>query len=226
MTDAALAFDQVGRRFEPPGAAARTVLRDVTARLEAGQTAAVVGRSGSGKSTLLHLAAAIDRPTEGRVTILGRDPASLTEKERTVLRRDGIGLVFQFFHLLPHLTVRENVELPDWIAGSRAADRRRVETLLERVGLADRAGDPVDRLSGGEKQRVAICRALVREPRLLLADEPTGSLDDESGAQVMELLFDLVAERGATLLFVTHSAELASRADVRWRLVDGGLVTM
>jgi ABC-type lipoprotein export system ATPase subunit len=215
----ALRFDRVSRTFHHAGAEARVALRGVTAEVPPGRTVAVVGRSGSGKSTLIHLAAAIDRPSEGRVLVDGKDLSSLSERERTLLRRDAIGLVFQFFHLLPHLTVAENVLLPRWIAGaggSRSSER--AQALLERVGLGDRGRDPVDRLAGGEMQRVAICRALIGEPRLILADEPTGSLDDKNGRIVMDLLLELVRERGATLLLVTHSAELASRADEIWRL--------
>lgn len=185
----------------------------------------MVGRSGSGKSTLLHLAAAIDRPTEGHVRIDGRDTATLSERERTRLRRDAIGLVFQSFHLLPHLSVIENVVLPARIAGDPdGASRRRATTLLERVGLADRSGDPVDGLSGGERQRVAICRALLRRPRLLLADEPTGSLDDESAKGVADLLFELTRGEGATLVLATHDLVLAARADAVRRLAGGRLV--
>src|SRR5258705_12262994 len=131
-----------------------------------------MGRSGSGKSTLLHLAAGIDTPTEGRVLLDGEDLTAIGDTRRTLLRRNRVGIVFQFFHLLPHLSVAENVALPEWIAGGRADLGSRVTELLERVGLADRAGDPVERLSGGEMQRVAICRALLRKPSLLLADEP------------------------------------------------------
>jgi ABC-type lipoprotein export system ATPase subunit len=132
--------------------------------------------------------------------------------------------VFQFFHLLPHLSVAENVSLPEWIAGGRGSERARVSELLDRVGLADRARDPVDRLSGGEMQRVAICRALLRKPRLLLADEPTGNLDDESGRIVLDLLFAMTEESGAALFVATHSSEIAQRAYRIWRLRDGTLL--
>jgi ABC-type lipoprotein export system ATPase subunit len=183
---------------------------------------AITGRSGSGKSTLLHLAAGIDVPSRGSVSFLGRNLAELSERERTLQRRETIGLVFQFFHLLPHLTVRENVVLPGWIAGDpeRASDER-AHDLLDRVGLRDRAGDLADKLSGGEMQRVAICRALLRRPRLMLADEPTGNLDDENAVTVMGLLIRLVEEEQGTLLYVTHSLELAGLADETWRLHSG-----
>src|SRR5262245_55945122 len=147
----------------------------------------MIGRSGSGKSTLIHLAAGIERPSSGSILLFGRDLAAMSERERTLARRDSIGLVFQFFHLLSHLSVLDNVLLPSWIASSPngAGARQRGEDLLRRVGLEGRSGEPVGRLSGGEMQRVAICRALLRHPRLLLADEPTGALDDESGRGVM-----------------------------------------
>jgi len=190
----------------------------------AGRRIAVVGRSGSGKSTLLHLAAGIDLPSQGEVEVAGRRLGDLSDRARTLLRRETIGLVFQFFHLLPQLSVRDNVALPELIAGGRvAALEPRVRELLGRVGLADRAGDPVQALSGGEQQRVAICRALVRRPRLLLADEPTGNLDDASGRGVMELMLALVAEEGGTLLYVTHSREFAALADETWQLQSGTL---
>jgi ABC-type lipoprotein export system ATPase subunit len=185
---------------------------------------AIIGRSGSGKSTLLHLAAGIDTPTSGRVCIQGRDLGTLPERSLTALRRDEIGIVFQFFHLLAHLSVRDNVALPALIAGETARSTQpRVMQLLERVGLADRAADRIDRLSGGEMQRVAICRALLRHPSLLLADEPTGNLDDETGRVVMDALHLLARDEGSTFVYVTHSRELASRADETWTLHSGRL---
>ena len=142
----------------------------------------------------------------------------------SVLRRRHVGLVFQFFHLLPHLTVAENVALPGLIAGGGAGGDR-VHDLLHRVGLADRAGDHVQQLSGGEMQRVAICRAVLQRPALLLADEPTGNLDDDSSRVVMELMLRLAADEGSTLILVTHSAELAALAQATWRLTSGRLST-
>jgi ABC-type lipoprotein export system ATPase subunit len=188
---------------------------------------AIIGRSGSGKSTFLHVAAGIDEPTSGTVELCGRNLAELPDRRRTVERRDHVGLVFQFFHLLPHLTVEDNVVLPSLIAGERgrqAADvRDRAAGLLDRVGLSDRAGDPVSKLSGGEMQRVAICRALLRSPTVLLADEPTGNLDDATGKTVMDLLLALAREEGRTLIYVTHSREAASLADETWRIHSGVL---
>ena len=218
-----LVFEDVSKTFAS-GSAARTALLGVSCQLEAGETVALMGRSGSGKSTLLHLAAGIDTPTEGRVLLDGEDLNAIGDTRRTLLRRDRIGIVFQFFHLLPHLSVAENVALPEWIAGGRGGFGPRVTELLERVGLAERARDPVERLSGGEMQRVAICRALLRKPGLLLADEPTGNLDEESGRIVLDLLFAMAAEVGMTLLVATHSSEIAQRAYRVWRLRDGMLL--
>lgn len=219
-----LDLDRVTRRFTDAAGRARTVLDGVTASLPPRRAVAVVGPSGCGKSTLLNLVAGIDVPTDGRVLIQGRDVGRLDERARTLLRRDVIGLVFQFFHLLPHLSVLENVLLPAMIAGDdRATAVSRGRELLDRVGLGDRADDPVAVLSGGEMQRVAISRALLRRPMLLLADEPTGNLDEATSDQVMPLLLELVASEGASLLFVTHNREQAALAHERWELHGGRL---
>ncbi len=204
----------------------RAVLKDVSFDLPTGRSVALIGRSGSGKSTLLHLAAGIAVPTTGQIHLGDVNLTACSEKERTAVRGSRIGLVFQFFHLLPHLTVGENVALPGWVAGQgRTELGDRADQLLARVDLADRRDDPVAKLSGGEMQRVAICRALLRSPRLVLADEPTGSLDDHTGRQVMDLLHSLVHEEGGTLLYVTHSREMTSGADAIWELHDGVLST-
>ena len=217
-----LTFDEVSKSYRQASGAVLHALQNVSIRIPSGRKVAVTGRSGSGKSTLLHLAAGIDIPSEGSVSFLGKNLAELSDRERTLQRREKIGLVFQFFHLLPHLTVRENIVLPGWIAGDTASDNdARAHDLLERVGLRDRAGDPAQKLSGGEMQRVAICRALLRRPQLLLADEPTGNLDDENTVKVMELLVRLVEEEKSTLIYVTHSVELAGLADKTWRLHSG-----
>ncbi|MBK7188997.1 MAG: ABC transporter ATP-binding protein [bacterium] len=224
MTDDILRLEAVTMSWDNGDGGGRTVLDGADLRLARGEAVSLVGRSGSGKSTLLHVAAGIAVPTSGRVTLAGHDLTASGEETRTRLRRDHVGLVFQFFHLLPHLSLRENVAVPAWIAGDdRARTRERVDRLLSRVGLLDRAGDPVGRLSGGEQQRVALCRALLRAPALVLADEPTGSLDDRTGSEVMDLLLDLTRQEGGSLLYVTHSRELAARADRSLRLVDGRL---
>jgi putative ABC transport system ATP-binding protein len=215
-------FRQVAREYRTGGGAVLRALRGVSGEVPAGRVVAVTGRSGSGKSTLLHLAAGIDAPSSGEVVLLGRPLAALPDRERTRLRRDHVGLVFQFFHLLQHLSVEENVLVPALVAGDRLRDAAaRARELLERVDLAARAQDAVQKLSGGEMQRVALCRALLRRPRLLLADEPTGNLDEESGERVMDLLLGLARDEGSAVLFVTHSRELASRADEVWTLHSG-----
>jgi putative ABC transport system ATP-binding protein len=224
LDHAALEFRNVTKSYELDGGAVLDALRGVSFAVPPGRKVAITGRSGSGKSTLLHLAAGIDTPSAGEVLVAGRDLARMGEAKRTLLRRDGVGLVFQFFHLLPHLTVRDNVLLPGWIAGDRSrAAVGRAEDLLGRVGLRTRAGDPVLKLSGGEMQRVALCRALLRRPRLLLADEPTGNLDDDNSRTVMDLLLHLADEEGSALIYVTHSRELAAMADETWRIGSGVL---
>jgi putative ABC transport system ATP-binding protein len=224
MSGPVLTFRQVRRDYRTAGGAVLSVLRGVSAELAAGAAVAITGRSGSGKSTLLHLAAGIDAPTAGEVLLLGRSLGALSDSERTRARRDHVGLVFQFFHLLPHLSVEENVLVPALVAGDPgAAADTRARALLDRVGLLGRAADPVQKLSGGEMQRVALCRALLRHPTLLLADEPTGNLDEESGARVMDLLLEVARDEGSAVLYVTHSRELAARADAIWTLHAGVL---
>jgi predicted ABC-type transport system involved in lysophospholipase L1 biosynthesis ATPase subunit len=220
--EAVLEFSEVRREYRTAGGATLAALRGVSGSVGAGTALAVTGRSGSGKSTLLHLAAGIDAPSGGDVRLLGRSLAALSDRERTRLRRDHVGLVFQFFHLLLHLSVLENVLVPALVAGDGPeAASARARALLGRVGLAGRADDPAGQLSGGEMQRAALCRALLRRPRLLLADEPTGNLDDESGEVVMALLLGLAREEGSAVVYVTHSAELAARADEVWTLHSG-----
>lgn len=221
-----LAFQNVSKTYDTYAAGSKYALRDVSFVLPGGRKVAIVGRSGSGKSTLLHLAAGIDVPSAGHVRLDDVDLSHLSEGERTRRRRDLVGLVFQFFYLLPHLSVWENVVLPELIAGARPRQfRDRASELLCRVGLQDRAPDAVQRLSGGEMQRIAICRALLRRPRLLLADEPTGNLDDATGRAVMDLLVRLVDEERGTLVYVTHSREAAALADEVWELHSGVLQT-
>ena len=224
MTTPVLAFRAVSRAYRSAGGAVLRAVREATGELGAGQVVAVTGRSGSGKSTLVHLAAGIDAPSSGEVVLLGRPLGALSDGERTRLRRDHVGLVFQFFHLLPHLSALENVLVPALVAGDRGGPAEaRARELLGEVGLSDRAADPVQRLSGGELQRVALCRALLRRPRLLLADEPTGNLDEETGRAVLELLLGLARGEGSTVLYVTHSPELAAAADVVWTMHSGVL---
>lgn len=219
-----LTFQKVCKTYETQTTRGLIALHDVSFQVPAGHRIAIVGRSGSGKSTLLHLAAGIDLPTQGQIQVLGKDLGRLSDSERTLLRRKEIGLIFQFFHLLPHLSVSENVALPKLVAGGRFSDLKpRIHELLNRVGLDDRAKDSVQNLSGGEMQRVAICRALLHHPRLLLADEPTGNLDDENSERVLELMLELVSDEGASLIYVTHSEELAALADETWQIHSGVL---
>jgi ABC-type lipoprotein export system ATPase subunit len=222
MSRDALSFDDVWKSYPQRDGQELHALRSVTTRVESGLRVAIVGRSGSGKSTFLHLAAGIDEPSRGEVSIMGRRLSELGDRERTLQRREKIGLVFQFFHLLPHLGVLDNVVLPALIAGDKRRDYEpRGRELLARVGLEDRAGETVEKLSGGEMQRVAICRAMLRRPKLLLADEPTGNLDDDTGRRVMDLLLRLVEDDASTLIYVTHSVDLAALADQTWSLHSG-----
>lgn len=207
-------YREAGRR--------REILHGVSGRVEAGETVALLGRSGAGKSTLLNLLAGLARPDDGIIRVAGRDLAGASERERTVLRRRRIGVVYQFFNLIDTLSVWDNVVLPLELDG-RADDagRGRIEDLLTAVGLQDRHDSRPDALSGGEQQRVALVRALANSPDLVLADEPTGNLDAATGESVLALLEDLVDRSGRSLMLATHSAEVAARADRVLRLDDG-----
>jgi putative ABC transport system ATP-binding protein len=203
----------------------RVVLREATVGIERGELAVLVGRSGSGKSTLLNLISGIDLPDSGDIVIDGVMVSALSERERTLFRRDRIGFVFQFFNLIPTLTVEENLLLPLELKGRvSTAQRRTALDLLAEVGLADRAGSYPDRLSGGEQQRVAVARALAHDPLLVLADEPTGNLDLETGLQVLEILDRLTRRSDKTMVMVTHSQEVIGLADRVFRVENGLLV--
>lgn len=200
-------------------------LRGVDIELRRGEFVVVMGPSGSGKTTLLNLIGALDRPSGGRVVIEGRDLADMREGEMTELRRERVGFVFQFFNLVPTLTALENVELPMLLAGVPREDREpRARQLLTMVGLADRAGHLPDELSGGEQQRVAIARALANRPSIILADEPTGDLDTETGTEVMRILRDLAKREGVTVVAVTHDPVVSEMADRILELRDGRIV--
>ncbi len=202
-----------------------SVLGGATGSIEAGERVAILGPSGSGKSTLLNVVSGIDLPDSGRVVIGGIDVTELSERDRTLFRRIHVGFVFQFFNLLPTLTVLENLLLPVELGGRVGErERARARSLLDAVGLGERAAAFPDLLSGGEQQRVAIARALVNEPELLLADEPTGNLDEDTGQDVAELLDALVAEERSTMVVVTHSRELAGRMDRVLRVDHGRLL--
>jgi putative ABC transport system ATP-binding protein len=213
----------VSRVFPMP-AGPVTALDDVSLRIEAGDYLGVVGPSGCGKSTLLHVLGVVDVPSRGQICFQDRDVGSLADAERSRLRLREIGFVFQRFFLLPMLTAWENVELPQAEAGVSRADRRaRTQELLEYVGLGRRAGHRPSELSGGEMQRVAIARALANRPRLLLADEPTGELDQSTGDQIVRLL-DQVHATGTAVVVVTHDAGVAARADRLVTMRDGRIV--
>ncbi len=218
-----LTIRQLSRSFAEGGRVHR-VLAGVEAQVGAGETVAIMGRSGSGKSTLLNLISGIDRPDSGSVHVDGLEVSALGEPARTLFRRAHVGFVYQFFNLIPTLDAAENVRLVLELNGVRgAAARARSLAALAAVGLAARATSAVEDLSGGEQQRVAIARALVHEPRLLLADEPTGNLDEETAREVLPLLLSLARARAATLLIVTHDAALAQRADRVLELREGRL---
>lgn len=201
-------------------------VRGVSLKIEAGEMVAIVGPSGSGKSTLLNLLGALDRPTTGEVLIAGARLSGMDDAARTRLRRDKVGLVFQFFNLLPLLTARENVALPLLLAGvARAEAERRADEMLGKVGLAARGDHTPDEMSGGEMQRVAVARALGGRPRVILADEPTGNLDSSAGAGVLELLRGATRDAGCAVVMVTHDPRAAAVADRVLEFRDGLLVS-
>ena len=200
------------------------MLDGAEAEIRAGETVAILGRSGSGKSTLLNVISGIDRPDSGSVEVDGQDISRLGEPARTLFRRERIGFVYQFFNLIPTLDVEENVRLVLELNGVRGIEaRRRSEAMLHQVGLADRSRSSIDNLSGGEQQRVAIARALVHEPSIVLADEPTGNLDEHTSRTVMPVLLSLARSKGSALLLVTHDTALARAADRVLELRDGRL---
>lgn len=210
MVEALIELQHIAKSYRE-GERERTVLHDVSFTITNGETIVLLGRSGSGKSTLLNLISGIDTPTAGRILVQGNDIAQGGEQERTLFRRKHIGFVFQFFNLIPTLTVEENVLLPLELNGEQHQPHRATDLLAE-VGLLDRAHAFPDQLSGGEQQRVAIARALVHEPLIVLADEPTGNLDYETGGLVLALLDRLVRQRGKTMLVATHSRDIVEIA--------------
>lgn len=199
-----------------------TILQGVHLEIKTGESVAIVGRSGSGKTTLLGLLAGLDVPSEGDILLAGHSLPRLSEDERAMLRSRYVGFVFQSFQLLPALTALENVQLPLELRGDKDAVAR-ASQLLERVGLGNRLNHRPRQLSGGEQQRVAIARAFASEPQILFADEPTGNLDTETGAEIADLLMQLNQEQGATLVLVTHDAQLASRCSRQLRMEAGRL---
>lgn len=215
-----LALEGVTKSYGP-----RRLLSCVDLTLASGEFLAVMGESGVGKSTLLNLIAGLDQPDSGKVIFEGRELTGLDDDALTLIRRRRMGFVFQAFHVLPYLSVAQNVALPLLLNGiDQSEARRRVEQLLAMVGLEERASSHVPQLSGGETQRVAIARALAHRPRLVLADEPTGNLDEDSGHQVLDLLRACTQEAAAAVILVTHSRDAAGRADRVVRLTAHGLV--
>ncbi|MEM9147895.1 MAG: ABC transporter ATP-binding protein [Pseudomonadota bacterium] len=217
LEDLTRVFVQGPRRVE--------VLRGAELTVEAGQIVALVAPSGAGKSTLLQLAGLLDTPTSGTVSIGGRTLTGLDDAARTAARRDLIGFVYQFHHLLPEFTAVENIALPQMAGGTaKSAAMARARELLEQVGLAERGGHRPAEMSGGEQQRVAVCRALANRPRLLLADEPTGNLDPETSDRVFGAMLEVVRGTGLAALIATHNHQLAARMDRTVRL-DQGVIT-
>jgi putative ABC transport system ATP-binding protein len=216
-------LSEVSKHFE--GKKRVTALADITLRIERGEMVSIVGPSGSGKSTLLNLIGGLDRPSAGEIDIDGRRLSGLSDDERTLVRRDKIGFVFQFFNLLPSLSALENVSLPLHLRGlPRRKSRQRSRELLELVQLGARVDHLPEELSGGERQRVAIARALANDPPILLADEPTGNLDTHTGADILKLLQDLHARLGTTILVVTHDPTVARACSRTITLTDGRVV--
>jgi putative ABC transport system ATP-binding protein len=217
-------FTNVSRIFKV-GDQQVAALRQIDLELIAGEYVSIMGPSGSGKSTLLNLIGLLDRPTTGTYRLDGQDVTTLDDAQQAQVRREKIGFVFQFFHLVPRLSAAMNIELPMILAGIPAEERRqRVAQLLQSYGLADRADHKPEQLSGGQRQRVAIARATIMKPQVLLADEPTGNLDQATGKEVMSLLEKLV-EQGVALILVTHDPNLGQRASRQLHMVDGNIVS-
>jgi lipoprotein-releasing system ATP-binding protein len=224
--DPVLELVDVTRVFQQ-GSREIAVLRGASCKLMAGQAVALVGPSGAGKSTLLHITGLLESPSTGRVVINGRDCAELSEADRTRLRRQHIGFIYQFHQLLPEFSALENVVIPQMIAGRKRKDaEQRASALLSSLGLTERVEHRPAELSGGEQQRTAICRGLANAPKLLLADEPTGNLDPTTSEHVFRELIDLIRHHGVAALIATHNMDLARRMDRVLRMQDGRLVEM
>lgn len=224
MSEPALELSDIKRSFTQ-AERILPVLRGCSLRVAAGEKVALIGPSGSGKSTLLHIAGLLERPDSGLVKIAGQDASSLDDKGRTALRRRSIGFVYQFHHLLPEFSARENIILPQMIEGqSYTVAEKRADELLDLVGLSNRAKHRPAQLSGGEQQRVAIARALANKPAILIADEPTGNLDPATAEMVFNVLQELVSSQALGLLMATHNFDLAKRMDRRCELRDGVIV--
>lgn len=222
MSHTILSCNQISKTFTN-GAKSLTVLDNVSFSLNAGSSTSIVGPSGSGKTTLLGLCAGLDTPSTGSVELLEKEITHMTEDERAVLRSKHVGFIFQSFHLIPTLTALENVLVPMELRDG-FGDHQKATALLESVGLGDRTDHYPSQLSGGEQQRVAIARAFINDPDILFADEPTGNLDGDTGAEIEQLLFNLNQEQGTTLLLVTHDLKLAERTDRILKIDRGEIV--
>jgi len=224
MSDPVLRLSGIHKSYKRNVAAEVVVLKGADLTLEAGQVAALVAPSGAGKSTLLHIAGLLDTPDTGTVSVNGTAMAKASDRRRTRIRREEIGFIYQFHHLLPEFTALENIVLPQLANGQTASTaRERAQMLLASVGLKDRSDHRPAALSGGEQQRVAFCRALANGPSLLLADEPTGNLDPDTSEMVFETLMTVVRDTGLAALIATHNPALAERMDMTYRLDSGGL---
>lgn len=224
MTKSIVRVRSLTKAYEQ-GQRRRIILDSVDLDIQEGEFFVLLGKSGSGKSTLLNLISNIDNPDEGQIFVNETEVTALNERQQTLFRRDHIGIVFQFFNLIPTLTVLENITLPRELAGiKRQEAEEKARELLNRVGLANRADSFPDKLSGGEQQRVAIARALAHEPAIVLADEPTGNLDEDTGEKVLQLLLELTRDVGKTLVMATHNPEIVPFADRVARIQDGQLL--
>ncbi|TYB84530.1 ABC transporter ATP-binding protein [Oceaniovalibus sp. ACAM 378] len=225
MSDPVLVLDGIAKTYNPGAVNEVKVLDDVSLSVDRGEVVAVIAPSGAGKSTLLHIAGLLDTADAGRVILGGEDMTGLSDRRRTGARRADIGFVYQFHHLLPEFSALENIVLPQLAAGvSDSAARAHARDLLDRVGVGHRADHRPGALSGGEQQRVAVCRALANQPKVLLADEPTGNLDPGTSDAVFAALMELVRTTGLSAVIATHNLELAARMDRTLRLKDGALV--
>ncbi len=214
----------IDKSFEEGGQSA-PILMNLNARFPTNSFSVILGKSGSGKSTLLNLISGIDVPDQGNIRIGNRDIGTMSDYQRTLFRRRHIGFIFQFFNLIPTLTVLENVMLINELEGSASEiNRRRAVEILQQVGLGDRLQAKPDNLSGGEQQRTAIARALAHDPEIILADEPTGNLDQDTGTVILNILIDLIRKKGKTLIMATHSHEILKSADLIFGIQEGRLV--